>query len=348
MKKIIVVFIAISMLLASLAGSFTSIPSARAWIRVKYSNSTSTKAPTGTITGTWIINVQTVPASSQAFNFTSNINSVLTSFTLIANTKDKKVIHNVILFDSSNKIKVQFVQPEPLIVEGYAVPIISSVPAAGYYFPEQGDTIVQTFIYKKISTVTFDANGGTPTPAPITGIFYGAKITLPKALTKVGYTFASWNTKADGTGEPFTATTPVIADITVYATYKFIAIPINIFVYYQPLFLGYPNGTFKPERKVFQAEIAGALIQGPGLSFPIEGKVVSFKVIYFKGIIFTAPFLFVLKAKNSLFSRPRQGLIGEQGQIATPPLAAPSLEVKKCYLPTLLWNKTIIALRGSK
>ena len=41
--------------------------------------------------------------------------------------------------------------------------------------------------------------------------------TLPEAPTRIGYTFASWNTQADGGGTEFTADTAVTADITVYA-----------------------------------------------------------------------------------------------------------------------------------
>jgi uncharacterized repeat protein (TIGR02543 family) len=205
-------------------------------------------------------------------------------------------------------------------------------------------TVYATYIPIPIYTVTFDAQGGTPTPVPTTTMA-GTTITLPEAPTKADFSFTNWNTKADGTGTTFTATTKVKANITVYASYVG---TVTIFVYRQPFFLGYPNGTFKPERKVSQAEIAGALTQGPGLSVPMEGKVVSFEVVYFKGIIFTAPFLFVLKANNSPVTGARQGLIGEQGQIATPPLAATRLEVEKCYLPTLLFNKVIVALRGLK
>jgi uncharacterized repeat protein (TIGR02543 family) len=66
-------------------------------------------------------------------------------------------------------------------------------------------------------TVTFDSQGGTPTPDPITGIAFGASVTLPTAPTKAGNTFASWNTAADGTGTAFAADTAVTASITVYA-----------------------------------------------------------------------------------------------------------------------------------
>ncbi|WP_080835080.1 InlB B-repeat-containing protein [Cohnella massiliensis] len=70
-----------------------------------------------------------------------------------------------------------------------------------------------------VYTVTFDQNGGdaAPDPAAKTAV-YGENVgTLPTPPTRAGYTFTGWNTEADGHGDPFDATTAVIADITVYA-----------------------------------------------------------------------------------------------------------------------------------
>ena len=66
-------------------------------------------------------------------------------------------------------------------------------------------------------TVTFDSNGGAPTPAPITGVAFNATVTLPAAPTLAGNTFAGWNTALNGSGTAFDGTTLVTADITVYA-----------------------------------------------------------------------------------------------------------------------------------
>jgi uncharacterized repeat protein (TIGR02543 family) len=71
-------------------------------------------------------------------------------------------------------------------------------------------------------TVTFDRNGGTTDANPMTKtVTYPATTvgTLPTAPTKTGYTFASWNTKTDGSGTGFTANTLVTGDITVYAVW---------------------------------------------------------------------------------------------------------------------------------
>jgi len=68
-------------------------------------------------------------------------------------------------------------------------------------------------------TVTFDKNGGDTEANPTTKTAtYGGNVgTLPTAPTRIGYTFTSWNTKANGSGTEFKATTAVTADITVYA-----------------------------------------------------------------------------------------------------------------------------------
>jgi len=70
------------------------------------------------------------------------------------------------------------------------------------------------------ATVIFNKNGGTTeadpqtidviTPATTVG-------TLPAEPTRTGYTFDSWNTESDGSGSPFTASTPVPGTIPVFA-----------------------------------------------------------------------------------------------------------------------------------
>jgi len=68
-------------------------------------------------------------------------------------------------------------------------------------------------------TVTFNKNGGGTEAVPTTKTAtYGGNVgTLPTEPTRTGYTFAGWNTKANGSGSEFTAATAVTADITVYA-----------------------------------------------------------------------------------------------------------------------------------
>jgi uncharacterized repeat protein (TIGR02543 family) len=74
---------------------------------------------------------------------------------------------------------------------------------------------------QNIYTVTFDKNGGDTNPVPPSATTtYNGTVALPTTNpTKLGYTFASWNTAANGSGSTFTASTPVTANITVYAQY---------------------------------------------------------------------------------------------------------------------------------
>ncbi len=87
------------------------------------------------------------------------------------------------------------------------------------------DSVDQSFTVNEAPTpttytVTFNSNGGSPTPAPITGLVSGTTVTLPAAPTKDGSIFTGWNTAANGSSAEFNATTPVIADITVYAQWS--------------------------------------------------------------------------------------------------------------------------------
>ena len=69
-------------------------------------------------------------------------------------------------------------------------------------------------------TVTFDKNTGDTDadPISISNIAYNdTVVTLPTPPTKALNTFNSWNTLANGTGTTFLASTPVTANITVYA-----------------------------------------------------------------------------------------------------------------------------------
>jgi len=70
-------------------------------------------------------------------------------------------------------------------------------------------------------TVTFDKNGGDTEATPKTKKVVDKKtVTLPTQPTRDGYTFTEWNTKADGEGTAFTASTPVTKSITVYAKWE--------------------------------------------------------------------------------------------------------------------------------
>jgi uncharacterized repeat protein (TIGR02543 family) len=72
-------------------------------------------------------------------------------------------------------------------------------------------------------TVTFDKNGGDTeaNPSSKTVSFPATTVgTLPAPPSRSGYTFIGWNTVSGGGGIAFTASTPVTADITVYAQWS--------------------------------------------------------------------------------------------------------------------------------
>jgi len=71
-------------------------------------------------------------------------------------------------------------------------------------------------------TVTFNSNGGDTEADPISiTVPEGKSIGhLPQPPERPGYTFTGWNTQANGRGTPFTESTPVTSDITVYAQWK--------------------------------------------------------------------------------------------------------------------------------
>jgi uncharacterized repeat protein (TIGR02543 family) len=70
-------------------------------------------------------------------------------------------------------------------------------------------------------TVTFNANGASGTTPTAQTIGSGSSITLPdgSGLSKTGYTFDGWNTKADGTGTNYNGATSytVTNNVTLYA-----------------------------------------------------------------------------------------------------------------------------------
>lgn len=81
-----------------------------------------------------------------------------------------------------------------------------------------GDISVSANFAINTYTITFDKNTGDTEANPTTRTTnYNTTVTLPVAPTKVGHTFHSWNTQADGNGSTFDASTAVTADATVYA-----------------------------------------------------------------------------------------------------------------------------------
>ena len=76
--------------------------------------------------------------------------------------------------------------------------------------------------------VTFHRNGGETEADPRQkAVVSGGNVgSLPQAPTRTGYTFKEWNIEPDGMGQPFTASTPVTANITVYAQWQVVEEPV--------------------------------------------------------------------------------------------------------------------------
>jgi len=76
-----------------------------------------------------------------------------------------------------------------------------------------------------IRTVSFDKNGGDTEAVPASITLYPPATTLdslPAEPTRAGHRFAGWNTEKDGSGSPFTASSPVTSPILtiVYAQWE--------------------------------------------------------------------------------------------------------------------------------
>ncbi|MDR0385467.1 MAG: InlB B-repeat-containing protein [Prevotellaceae bacterium] len=80
-----------------------------------------------------------------------------------------------------------------------------------------GDMTLFAVWTSKKYTLTFNANGGSVSPAS-ESVSYGTTVVLPTP-TLTNYTFTEWNTMLDGTGNTFSGDTPyeIDEDMTVYA-----------------------------------------------------------------------------------------------------------------------------------
>jgi uncharacterized repeat protein (TIGR02543 family) len=70
-------------------------------------------------------------------------------------------------------------------------------------------------------TVTFNADGGSPEPQPQIVAHDNTLSAMPSEPTKISHVFSGWYTSKDGGGSLFTGSTPVTADITVYANWTY-------------------------------------------------------------------------------------------------------------------------------
>ena len=73
-----------------------------------------------------------------------------------------------------------------------------------------------------IYTITFNANGGSGTMSALSVKEGASQKLTSNSFTRSGYTFTGWNTKADGSGTPYTngQTITPTANLTLYAQWK--------------------------------------------------------------------------------------------------------------------------------
>lgn len=68
-----------------------------------------------------------------------------------------------------------------------------------------GGTELGPLVNLTLYTVSFNANGGSPTPSDVSQTSEGGSVTLPAAISLSGSTFAGWNTNSSGTGTTYAA-----------------------------------------------------------------------------------------------------------------------------------------------
>jgi uncharacterized repeat protein (TIGR02543 family) len=76
-------------------------------------------------------------------------------------------------------------------------------------------------------TVTFNADGGSPTPDSRTVVSGNALGPLPAAPTRAGYAFGGWFSDQNGGGIQFADSTIITANTTLHAKWTFFQIPSN-------------------------------------------------------------------------------------------------------------------------
>ncbi|MBK9208838.1 MAG: SBBP repeat-containing protein [Anaerolineales bacterium] len=123
-------------------------------------------------------------------------------------------------------------------------------------------------------TATFDVNGGSGSMSPQEAI--SATALTANTFTRASYTFAGWNTAANGSGTSYAdgATYPFDADVTLYAKWTstgptFSDVPTNhwAFSYIEKLFAsgitaGCGAGIYCPDNTVTRDQMAVFLLKG--------------------------------------------------------------------------------------
>ena len=126
------------------------------------------------------------------------------------------------LYDQQGKLLQAFPVPasNPITAdEAYSVPY---TPGDHFFYIEYKAATL-AIAFSKVETpitytVTFDSQGGTAV-SPRTGILYNGMTGTFMPTTRAGYTFSNWYTAPSGGGTQFLSSTPVTANLTVYANW---------------------------------------------------------------------------------------------------------------------------------
>jgi len=116
--------------------------------------------------------------------------------------------------------------PESPTQNGYTFGGWYSDSALTQTFSFETPIAANTTLYAKWNinsyTVSFNHNGGDTEASPSTEtVAYGSKVAaMPTSPSRDGYSFAGWNTSADGNGSSFDAETIVTDHLTVYAQWS--------------------------------------------------------------------------------------------------------------------------------
>ncbi len=172
-------------------------------------------------------NYDTVTVTSfrvnQDDNLTCNSSNTNPSLPVVLNVGQDMVV-NCSAVNSSNYVITN--KQTPLIGITY-VDSMGAIRTAG----NEGSSVATSNSQEQVAppvtsvyTVTFNSDGGSTAPSPITDIISGSTITLPADPTKSNYIFSGWFTQTNGGGVQFTNSTAVTGNITVYA--KWVAIPV--------------------------------------------------------------------------------------------------------------------------
>lgn len=88
-------------------------------------------------------------------------------------------------------------------------------------------TVYAKWTVNPVYTVTYNCDGGTAVGTQHVTLPATTVETLPAEPVKTGYIFGGWYTAINGGGTPFTASTPVNSDLTIYAKWNSYSYSVN-------------------------------------------------------------------------------------------------------------------------